>query len=90
MATVYYPKIRVGDDYRTLSGEPHLNLPDTYNEWLDFSYQQMREIIVAGDAPCEIEVNPDEFARFCQAGGHARTFDRLLEFVAEKGRGKSY
>jgi hypothetical protein len=50
----------------------------------------MREIIVAGDTPCEIEVNPDEFARFCQAGGHARTFDRLLEFVTEKGRGKSY
>jgi hypothetical protein len=90
MSTVYFPKIRAGDDYSTLRSEPNLNLPDTYNEWLDFSYQQMREIIVAGDTPCEIEVNPDEFARFCQAGGHARTFDRLLEFVTEKGRGKSY
>jgi hypothetical protein len=36
MTTAYFPKMRAGDDYSTLRSEPNLNLPDTYNEWLDF------------------------------------------------------
>jgi len=89
MAIIYYPRIRLAD-YDTLRSEPNLNLPDTYNEWLDFSYQEQRQIILAGNDPVEIEIDPDEFARFCQALGSARTFDRLLQFAAEKGSGKQY
>jgi hypothetical protein len=49
MATaVYYPKIRAMD-YGTFRGEPHLNLPNTYNEWLDLQAKEMREIILSGD-----------------------------------------
>jgi hypothetical protein len=52
--------------------------------------KEMREITVNGDTPIEIEVDPDEFARYCHAAQHTRTLDRLKQFVAEKGGGKSY
>lgn len=89
MATVYYPKLSPANFHALRSG-PDLNLPDTYNEWLNLSRKQMREIILAGDSPIEIEIDPDEFARFCHTLRAARTFDRLLQFAAEKGSGKNY
>jgi hypothetical protein len=82
--TVYYPKLSLAH-YHTLSSEPNLNLPDTYNEWLNLAHKEMREIILAGDRPCEIEIDPDEFAEFCHSEGKARTFGALREFATKKG-----
>ncbi len=89
MATVYYPKIGPAD-YDTFRSEPNLNLPDTYDEWLNLSHKELREIELVGDTFKEIEINPDEFARFCQAKRKARTFDALRQFAAAKGSGQSY
>jgi hypothetical protein len=88
---VYYPKLSVAN-YKTLRSEPDLNLPDTYDKWLDFSAKQMREIRLSGDATlkiCEIKIDPDEFARYCQSPRQTRTFDALRKFATEKGGGKS-
>lgn len=87
MPEVYYPRLRPGD-YDTFRGAKTLQLPDSYNEWFDFSRQQMREIIVSGVEVLEIEVYPDEFAEFCHATQSPRTLDALKEFANLKGRGK--
>jgi hypothetical protein len=50
----------------------------------------MREIVLNGRTPVEIVIDPDEFARYCHAGQHARTLERLKQFAGEKGSGKTY
>ena len=87
---IYYPAIRA-TDYDTFSGVLHASLPDTYDRWLDFQHKEMREIVLAGNNPKEVEVDPDEFARYCQAKrATTRNLDTLRQFAAEKGTGKRY
>jgi hypothetical protein len=87
VSNVFYPKVRVAD-YYTLRSGPDMDLPETYHEWRDLQAEEMRQIILNGDTPVEVEVDPDEFAEYCKASRHARTFDRLKQFVAEKGDGR--
>jgi hypothetical protein len=84
MTTVYYPKIPSAD-YDTLRGVLHPDLPDTYDEWFDLARKQMRQIILAGNDPVEVEIYPHQFTMYCHAGRHARTLDRLKQFATEKG-----
>jgi hypothetical protein len=89
MMSVCYPKIRP-TDYALFRGVLDRDLPASYDEWFDLARKEMRGITVNGDAPIEIEVDPDEFARYCHAERYARTLAQLKQFAAEKGRGKSY
>ena len=89
MPVVCYTKIRP-TGYTLFQGVLHPDLPASYDKWFDLARKEMREIIVKGDTTTEIEVDPDEFARYCHAGRHARTLDRLKQFATAKGSGKSY
>ena len=89
MTVVYYPKIRPAD-YDLLQSVLRPDLPDSYDEGFDLARKEMRDIILQGDTPMEVEIDPEEFGRYCHAGRHVRTLDRLKQFAAEKGNGKSY
>jgi hypothetical protein len=89
MTIVYYPKIRP-TDYDLFHGVLRPDVPDSYDEGFDLARKEMREIILKGDTPIEVEIDPDEFGRYCHAGRHARTLERLKQFAAEKGSGKIY
>jgi hypothetical protein len=89
MPIVNYPKIRP-TDYALFRGVLHGDLPASYEEWFDLARKELREIVVNGDTPREIETDPDEFARYCHVRRYARTLDRLKRFASEKGSGNSY
>ena len=46
----------------------------------------MRQIILAGNEPIEVDVGPDEYAAYCHERRSVRTLDTLKAFAAEKGR----
>jgi len=88
MAIIYYPKISP-NDYDAFRSILNPDLPDTYDKWFDLARKQMREIILNGDTPIEVEVYPHQFAGYCHTGRHARTLDRREQFAAEKGSRQS-
>jgi hypothetical protein len=72
---------------RSLSGS---DLPDTYDEWLQASTKDRRERAQAGFDPRLIEIDPNEFARYCAARGEPADGKRLLDFTGEKFAGNRY
>jgi len=85
MATAYYPRIHPKDHdlHRAVLGP---DLGDLYLEWFDRARREMRQIILAGDEPVEIDVGTDEYASWCHETRSARTLNTLKMFAAEKGR----
>jgi hypothetical protein len=45
---------------------PHPDMPDTYEEWLDLKRKQIADLGAKGDTVEKIEINPYEFARYCE------------------------
>jgi len=88
MTIVYYPKLRPAD-YDAFQAVLHPDLPNTYNEWFDLARKEMREIIVNGDTPIDVEIDPHEFAQYCHTTRSARTLDSLKQCVAQKRRNKT-
>lgn len=92
MATIPVPFIAKSDyeAFRSLMGH---NLPPTYAKWLPVQQDAVREALrLCGNigSVTEIQVNPDEFARFCGETGAIADTASLMRFVKEKGSGNRY
>jgi len=79
--------------YDTIRSLLHGHMPDTYDEWTQFHTQKAADLLDAGDFYREVQIDPDEFARHCDAHGDDRTLQGLDRFArlraaadAKKGR----
>jgi hypothetical protein len=69
------------------SAVDHLDLPDTYDEWLELATQEETKFGAVGIALDKVIVHPNEFASYCLAGGlekNAVTFGAFA--VAKAGQ----
>jgi hypothetical protein len=89
MAILYSPKISA-NDYDAFQRILHPHLADTYNEWLYLQAQQSADWVTRGHVVREIEVDPDEFSRYCHTTGASHNLHGLGKFAEEKSGGKQY
>jgi ribosome biogenesis SPOUT family RNA methylase Rps3 len=89
MAILYSPKISA-DDYNAFRRILHSHLPDTYDEWLYLETKQCADWLGRGHTVRNIEVDPDEFVRYCNTIRARRNLQDLRNFTAEKSGGKQY
>jgi hypothetical protein len=64
--------------------------PDTYPGWLALMKRRHYEEMFHGYDVKEIDVDPDAYARFCAARGHAHDFKSLAAFVTEVAGGGKF
>jgi hypothetical protein len=64
---------------------PHLDMPDTYQEWCDMQTKKIAELEAKGDTVEKIEVNPYEFARYCERRQCKYDTAAILSFLFVKG-----
>jgi hypothetical protein len=60
------------------------DLADTYDEWFEFVRKHRSERLRQGETLVDVEVDYDEFTRFCAATGTKPTAKTLLDFAIEK------
>jgi hypothetical protein len=80
MATFYAPRISA-EDYPAFQNMPGLDLPATYEDWLQ---QQARGSGENGYAVIEVDVNPSEFVRYLQASKAIANLKELQAFASAK------
>jgi hypothetical protein len=64
--------------------------PNTYDEWSDLHVKQLADLLARGETYREIQVNPDEFIRFCASRKATPNYQLLRDFAVKKGSGNSY
>lgn len=84
------PNISSERNYQAIRRLPGSDLPDTYNEWLQASTEARRERAQAGFDVRLVEIDPNEFGRFCASRGDPADGKRLLDFTKEKFAGNRY
>ena len=89
MMTTYIPKI-IAKDYESFRRFLGADIPNTYNEWLKFADKEANRVRTKGNIPKLMEVNPDEFARYCAKEGTHRDFVSLKAFALQKADGHCY
>jgi hypothetical protein len=77
-------------DYNAFRRILNDQLPDTYAEWLQDHTEAMKEFINRSEPYRGIEVNPQEFVRFCLSRNAVATIQLLADFAVEKTSGKTY
>lgn len=85
----FLPKI-AAHNYDTFCGLIGSDLPNTYNEWLQLQAKETRERTQVGYDVQMIEIDPNEFARYCGAKGVATDTLRLVHLACEKAAGHRY
>ncbi len=71
-------------DYDAFRSMPDLNLPHTYDEWLNLHREERLQCRDHGNTAVDVEINPDEFTRFCAENGTARDRKSLRVFAMKK------
>ena len=66
-----------------------VNLPDTYDEWLNLKTKQIAEIEARGLIADKVIIDPDEFARYCWRCGQKQNDAMLRAFAIVKKTGKN-
>ncbi len=89
MAILYSPKI-LPQHYDALRHVLHPDMPDTYDEWLYLETKQSADWLNRGHTVTQIEIDPDEFTRYCNAVRARGSLQNLRRFAAEKSGGKQY
>jgi hypothetical protein len=67
-------------------------VPQTLAEWRDRQLRQEADLSSGWESPVkliEVEIDPDEFTRFCDRTKSNYTVDALNRFATEKGLGKN-
>jgi hypothetical protein len=77
-------------DYPAFRAAVGPELADTYEEWLKRHANQIDEARRRGENIAEIEVNFDEFTRFCSSTRTTPNLKTLLDFTIEKSAGQRY
>ncbi len=90
MAIYYSPKIGDGQQYDALRPALHPHLPATYDEWIGLETIQCGDWLQHGHVIKYIEVDPDEFIRYCATITGRRTLQTLRNFAAAKSGGQQF
>ena len=86
-----YPLPFLGrEDYETFRGLNGSDLPDTYDEWFKLHSKQKLDRSRVGYVVKEIQVDPNEFVRFCATRRIVPNGDSLLKFAFGKNAGENY
>ena len=88
MADLFEPFIEP-QDYDAFCRLLHPDLPNAYDEWFDLQLEKGKDLALAGHKVRQIKVEPNEFARFCNATRADRTLDSLRKFAATIAGGKN-
>jgi hypothetical protein len=72
---------------RALKNDP--NLPVTYDEWFNLQTKQVAEIEARGTFVEKVNINPDEFARYCASCGQKQNDVMLRAFAIVKKAGRN-
>jgi len=83
------PKI-AAKDYDAFRRIINADFPYTYDEWLKLMAERRLEHERRQFIAREIEVNPDEFTRYCRAKGSSYNLKTLEDFTAEIATGNRY
>lgn len=68
------------------SAVDHLNLPNTYDEWLQLAAQEEAKLGAGGITLKKVVVHPDEFATYCLASGLQQNAVAFGAFAVAKSR----
>ncbi len=77
-------------DYESIQKIMGDHLSYSYNEWLDLSAKWHREYGQEGNPILDIQINPDQFARFIGQTGRAPDINALLMFTDSAAKGETY
>lgn len=88
-ATICSPTITV-NDFEAFRRLVNKDFPDTYDKWLNLARQKGDKFAEVGNAIEDIEVKPDEFARFLRSTGASPDTQSLWTFAHEKCCGRIY
>ncbi len=83
MATFPLPIIRP-EEHQSFRDTIGPDIADTYNEWLKLHAQEINEHLRRGETIVEIEVEFDEFIRFCRARDTTPNKKALHDLAIEK------
>lgn len=83
MATYYFPRISE-QDYPAFQNIAGLDLPVTYEEWLQQQERDKAGVRENDDPVVEVDVNPSEFMRYLQVAKTAADLKELQAFAAAK------
>ena len=72
--------------YHSFRGALGTDIPDTYDEWLNLTNKLRNERIRQGEVVPQVEIDFDEFTRFCAARGTTPNNKALLDLAIEKSR----
>jgi len=89
MSIKFIPTIAKAD-YESFRRVINRNLPNTYDEWLYLAAKVSADNVSKGNISNPVELNPDEFRRYCTATGAAPDLQALDNFAYEKGMGNKY
>jgi hypothetical protein len=89
MATKFVPNI-AEEDYQSFRSMLHGSIPDSYYDWLNLAFEMKTESIGEGNFAAAVEVNPDEFARYCRSTENLSNLYSLKQFAHAKGIGNAY
>jgi hypothetical protein len=78
------------EDYEAFRRFPGMDWPDTYDEWLQLFDQDCKQRAFAGQMVQQIQVHPDEFARYLDALKETANWASLTKFARDKAMDKSY
>ncbi|MGY4333572.1 hypothetical protein ACVWWG_007989 [Bradyrhizobium sp. LB7.2] len=88
MAIVFVPNIRQ-TDYKSFQDVVH-NAPGSFYEFNFLREKVVANLIRRGDTVENVEVNPQEFKRYCDETNSPNNLGSLDSFAIEKSKGKSY
>jgi hypothetical protein len=83
MAHFYIAYIAPGD-YEAFRRILHSHIADTYDEWSQFYLNKASNLLAKGHTYRDVQIDPDEFARYCDAHREERTLHGLDNFATRK------
>jgi hypothetical protein len=89
MAIIYIP-VLAREKYETLRGILGSKIPDAFDDWEQFLTDKAAKARAGLDTVRNVNVDPDEFARYLDTTHSQHDLDALDDFTAEKASGKSY
>jgi hypothetical protein len=89
MITAHRAYIR-REDYEAFRRIIKLDMPDTYDKWLYFRFDDRSKAEGIRMTVKSVEINPSEFHAWCGGDRPQPTIDDLDDFAREKATGERY
>jgi hypothetical protein len=91
MPTFYVPRVRE-QHYDAFHRVLKDDVPQTHAQWRDRQLRQEVQLSSGWESPVkliEVEIDPDEFARYCDRTNSNYTIETLYRLATEKASGKN-